>query len=740
MTIQLILFEIAIGLTALGVLFALRKSIGNRLCVFASVALAYLTAFLLTSAGVFDSISSVALSLLSSIEGVGEVLSSSNLVNTSIEALVTGLVRPFFMTLSFLLLCIVYRIIVAIVIKIAKLDRFSFFKASKEDKIWKKIVACTIGAVTFFSLLMLSYLPIASIENIAKPAIETARSEKYEGTYAYELATIADEYFLPTGESTAFGKLQKFTGFEAILKGTADALANVSAENDDGTVIEFNSSELLGNVAKCGVNAVILYEYTCRPDEFTMKDAACIADIVDALADSPILLNNALSILTAPKDDPEATEADEENEEQTLTDKLTDTLRSSYAEADVSVLQGDLREISGIIRTVCLDLDDTALRQSKLIPDVIKYLAEKENTDKVVGNLSALTFFEDSINIVTEFGLNYLCTALGISENKDEYYEDYVDDLYAAINEREYGDYFASEVETFIVYAAENDITVSEYKVVDQGNLTEVDIGFKNYAHFKPAIEHFEELFASYLLDDKSALSAYTALDGTVYVYDAETDKWARHTNEAIKASSLASQLLSDRVKEIFKQDIEYTITKDDIKVIGAELIAKLENSETLIISDERRAEACGILKTFLSSEGFSPKDVIYRSDIIESLDYESAFNEEDNGHFASIIATAMNFVNQIYGKESTDFSIYLSNFNLVGRLLDDLQGMNKTSGVPKTMLMAITQHKEYGKYFVTDSIKELTENVKNGVSSYEELFVSVEALYNIVNEIIPAE
>ena len=99
-----------------------------------------------------------------------------------------------------------------------------------------------------------------------------------------------------------------------------------------------------------------------------------------------------------------------------------------------------------------------------------------------------------------------------------------------------------------------------------------------------------------------------------------------------------------------------------------------------------------------------------------------------------------MNFANQIYGKESADFSIYLSNFNLIGRLLDDLQGMKKTAGVPKTMLMAITQHKEYGKYFVSDSIKELTENVNNGVSSYEELFISVEALYNIVNEIIPTE
>ena len=275
---------------------------------------------------------------------------------------------------------------------------------------------------------------------------------------------------------------------------------------------------------------------------------------------------------------------------------------------------------------------------------------------------------------------------------------------------------------------------------MDQDNLTELDIGFKNYAHFMPALEHFEELFASYLLDDKSALSAYTSLDGTVYVYDVSTDKWARHTDETIKASSLASQLIADRVKEIFKDDIEYTITKDDIKVIGAELIAKLDNSETLIISEERRIEACGILKTFLSSEGFSPKDAIYRNDILASLDLESSFDEKDNGHFASIIATAMNFANQIYGKESADFSIYLSNFNLIGRLLDDLQGMKKTAGVPKTMLMAITQHKEYGKYFVSDSIKELTENVNNGVSSYEELFISVEALYNIVNEIIPTE
>ena len=36
--------------------------------------------------------------------------------------------------------------------------------------------------------------------------------------------------------------------------------------------------------------------------------------------------------------------------------------------------------------------------------------------------------------------------------------------------------------------------------------------------------------------------------------------------------------------------------------------------------------------------------------------------------------------------------------------------------------------------------VVEAVNRAENGVSSYEELFISVEALYNIVNEIIPTE
>ena len=88
--------------------------------------------------------------------------------------------------------------------------------------------------------------------------------------------------------------------------------------------------------------------------------------------------------------------------------------------------------------------------------------------------------------------------------------------------------------------------------------------------------------------------------------------------------------------------------------------------------------------------------------------------------------------------KETNDTAdALLSHFGDVGKILDALSAYSVTAEVAPTLLKAIAQQEEFAKYFQYESIVKITENVKNGTSTYEELFISIQSLYNIANEII---
>lgn len=734
MTIQLIFFEIAIGIIALGAVLAYKRSLGERVCLFGAVVISYLAAFLLTKLGKFDGIADFVVGLLSTIEGIDSIMDASPLLLSGTGALIAALIRPFIMTFVFLLFCIVLRIIIAIVIKVARLEeKTDFFRAEKGEKTWKKVATCVVGALTCYALFMLSYLPLASLENLAKPAIDTVKAEQYNGTYIQGTASIADEFLLPTGSKTAFGTLQKCTGFEAILKGTCKSLADVTATDGNGSEVAFNSTELLQDMLRCGAEAAALYEFTCHPDDYTLGNMKASADIVDTVAKHEILLRMVGEYLQASGKDAKPAEDGD------IAKQLLAMISEGYSKENASGLKNDLGVISALLTTVFTDLDEVNLREEDLLPALFDYMEKQENAYKVVNTLSQMNTYEAAFDMLAEYGVGVLCEKLSISENQQGYYENYLDSIYAEVNKRTDGDYYVEEVDTFIRYAIENGLDVSSYNIADPENLTPIDFAYTNYLHYFAQSQRFEVLFANYLLDDKNASTAYTMADGSVCIFDKKENKWSFATSEeGIKAGSLAAQLLAIEVKTIFAENIEITITKDDIKLISTEIILRLEEEGAVNASAERRASAAALLRTFLSVESFAPADAVYRDDILASLKKDSGFDESQNQSFASIVAAAAAFGSGIYGNEEAESSLYIDNFDLIGRLLDGLQQMEKTSAVPEKMLWAITQHKDYGKYFLADSIKELSENVNNGVSTYEELFTSVQALYNIANQVIP--
>lgn len=788
MTIQLILFEIAIGIAILGGVAAYKRSIGERLCALGSVIISYALAFLITKLGAFDAIAKAVVGYILSIKGVGELLSASSAAGTSVEAIVASIARPILMTLLFVLLLIIFKIATSIILPRLSLDKkCSLFRVDEKKKgespvaievvqeqsdekaedgeadalesapaekeqalqpnveekaerssfgfIWKRALACVIGALTFYSVAMLSYLPLATVENLVKPAVEMVQTEQYDGTYVQDIAKIAGEHFLPSANGTLYGGLQKYTGFSAILNATASSLSEHTVVNNEGEKMQVNFKELIQRLVCNAADVVAVYEYTCRPDDHTLGDVLPVTDVIESLSNEGVLIDAALEILE--KVEQNADQGKDKAEKKGIATDLLNFIKDSYLGKDASVVQSDLKVVSELAKTLISDNKDTGLRDKKYIPALLDYLAVSENAEKTVAKMSELNVYEGAFDLLAGFGINALCDTLKISEDQEAYYREYLTSVYEAVNERADGEFYSEHVEAFIRYAAENGITVSEYKIADAENLTETDFAYTNYKHFISQMQRFESLFVAYLIDDKNAASVYTAEDGTLFVYDGKADTWTLcESEQGLRAGSLAAQLMADRVREIFDEDIEHTISEEEIKVLAAEIIAQLGGD--INASEARKESAVALLGTLMSNEGFDPNGAVYRAEILDALKKGGGFDDEQNKQFASILTTVASFAKDVYGKTDVGIELYMQNFSVIGRVLDNLQKMDKTSDIPEKMLIAITQHKDFGKYFVSDSIIELSQSVKNGTSTYEALFEQVHAFYNIVNQIIP--
>ena len=737
MTLPFIFFELAVGLIILGALLALNRSVGERVCIFCAVIVSYVIAFAVTKIGLFDGLAYAIVKILSMQKTVGALLSSSALVGGGARALLLAAIRPIAMTFVFLLLCIVFRIIIAIVIKAAKLDqKVAFFRVAPKGKIGLKILACAIGALSCYSFFMLAYLPVSAAERALKPVAETVREEEYDGTLVQEVIQVVDKNLMPTGGRSPFGALQRYTAFEAILNGTTKSLSTVRVKDADGKRMKVDAGELWQGLISCAADGAAIYEFTCHLDDHTLGDMKVAAHLTETLSEQKLLLEIGEAYLASTVKDQEQTE-----KAGGLMEQLKDLITENYTGGEADALSADLKTVTELINGVTEDLGDTGLRKGKLFPALFAYLSEEESAYKVINTASHLTVYEGAFDIVAEYGIGILCDKLEISADKQAYYEDYMESLYAAVNTRTDGDYYVTEVESFIRYAIKSGINVSEYTIADPENLTEIDFAYMNYSHYFSQASRLEELFVGYTLDDKNALTVYTMTDGTVCLFDEKAGTWSEAVGgESMKAGSLAAQLLALEIKAMFAEDMGRTISKDDIRLLGARLIAQLETEGSVPASRERCASAALLLKSFLSADSFSPESTVYRDEIIQSLRSGAGFDAQQNEHMVVIVSTAALLGEGVSAKDAAGIELYINNFHHVGKLLDNMRPVDKTSAIPEKMLYAIAQHKDYGKYFPAESVKEMAENVESGASTYEELFLSVQALYNIANQILPTD
>lgn len=721
MVIQLIMLELILGVVILSGLIALGKTTGERICRFATIPVAYLIAFLLTKFGALDALGALVSDLLMDVNSISSMVGESMAAKTAMEGVIVSVIRVFLMVPIFWIVLALLRIILRIVLRCTKArEKWGWFQKenTKTYPVWQKILTCAIGVVGGYAILMLSLLPLNYLTGLVDPMAQKVAAESYNGTYIQEVVTTAQD-LLPTGKQTICGKIQTYTGVGGILRGTASSLSNVTLTNNTGKKVDFNAYKMLQGLVEDGADAAVLYEYTCKPSQHTIADLNMVSSIIAHVSEYDALLEIGAEVLGSMelvKPTP--------GEEASFTDELLKLLQEEYAGKGGDALKNDLSAVAELLTVMTDGLGTSALDTEALLPDAIAFLANADNAYRVTKVLSKMNAYKETFPMLTEYGVGILCEVLELSSDRQAYYEKYLNDLQGVLNDRGEGTYDDASVELFIRYAVEENLAIFDFTEGDNAELNLAYAHYKRYLAHQTAIETF---LCDYYLDSASKKTYYTAQDGTIFAYDKKADKWEQTTDTAnLKASSLVVQKLSTILNERFEANAGANVSQEDIVQFGNQIVPSVHGA------------AADVAKTWISIDTFNP-NVVYTDALLQKINHNVSYGENENRQFANLLSTAAAFFQAIDGAEDGSMmTVVMDNFHLAGRLVDNLQAFEMTKELPEHLLLAITQSREYGKYFVAESMAELSQNVKDGKATYEQLFTSVQALYGMINQFIP--
>lgn len=760
MAIQLLTLELVLGALLIGGIAAYGRNLAERICLFAAVPISFLLSFLLAKFGVWDFAGETVVSVLMTETELADLLGGSMATATGLEAILVSFARPFLVVVVFWVLMLFFRIVVAIVFhkknKAARLAAKAEKRAIKEAKraaraaakngentpvempertpAGRKWAPVAFGALGTLAACLLSFLPVTFLANLAMPAVERAEQPEYAETYVQETVLAVDESILSRFDGTAYTYASRFTGVHAILVAASESLSDVTLTGNDGEVIAFNTTELVQHLLCDGVDAMAVYEYSYSPDNYTVGDLRPIADILADLAETPALLK----IVTELVETMELGGGEETEGEGGIADGFLDILLKSYHSDDITTLSGDLTALSALVDLLADELADCTLEGDALTPAVIGFISDEAAAGKLITVLSQMSSYTDAIAIFSEYGVNMLCDFLEISEDKDAFYEDYLAALLTAVNDRTEGEYDPTEVESFIKTAAKKEINVLNYTVEDSDRLSSLDFSFINYKRYITRAQATEQVFSDFRLAF-TGVTWFGASDGTVYYLDegkpGEAYWRVADAETELSASSLIAAVLVARSTEIFADDMGAEITADMLR----DWCRTLEPAIGALYPDataEMKAQAQALADGILDFERFAP-DTVFRADIFATVKTDLPATEAQNEAFGAVLATAGQLFTGLLGQEEVDLTTVVDNFGLMGRLLDKLHALDITSEIPAAMLRALSENKNFSAYIATETVPELIDNMDKGLSTYEELFSTIQGYYGMAGGLL---
>ncbi len=724
MIFQELLLIFLLGGALLGGLVAYGRPWLERVILFVTIPVAWLLGMVLLQAGVLDFAGDLVMSLTQSEPELAEILQQSPAVFAVAVGFVNGMVRVMMMVPVFLELLLLMRILYAIVVRVLHLrEKCALFKPGDKKAVLKNLGSGAIGAVGGFVICMLLLMPIHFMTDLLAPTMETFEDEKFNGTYVYAQAEEMGTALLPLAPNTPCGRLQTYTGLRALMNATANGLCTVSFTDIHGDTVKFNGRTTLATLIRDGALGLTLYEYSCNPQRHTVGDFALAAHVIEDLAEQEALValaQEVLVMMSEPQEEQPLTDTEEEpKEDSDGLAELLSSLAEGYKTAPTGVLQADIRAVAELLQAITTDLETVSLEDIEPEALIMEYLADEEATYRVVTALSKIHVYGQLLAGLTEYGVNMLGDMLDISTDAAEQHGKYLLQLQQVLNDRSIGSYAIADVNTYIL------AHTAEAGTAEALPAHVVEAYERYCSRIRPLLEVLE-------LYTGSGSLYFVGSDGSCYVYDGENDLWRLDNN--VPGGAYLAQLLLEQANALLEADQNAVI--DEAKLL--ELTNAVEQ-QLRSQSGDHAARALLLADTVKNrdSEYFAP-DAIYRQTLADSLKTDITFGENENRQFARIVSTAGSLFAQLMAGEEMSLDAIMGNFPQVGRLLDGLAQFEMTSEVSGLLLQAVMQTGDFGDYFSADSVQSLIEDVKAGVTTYEQLFRYVQSLYNILDQTNP--
>ena len=702
--INLSLLLSVILFSVVGGLIAAKKALGKKAVNLALLLVAFFGTVIVLSAGVLDVLGDLLMGL------IGKELGA---IGGIASGFINFIIRVFVFDIVFWVVYLVLKIVASIVLAIIRVKRFSAFQKPQKNN----VVAGVLGGVTAWFFCLLSLLPIFAITTLATPALAEASKEEYSDTYAYELATVVNDKYSFVTDNSYVNVAAKITGARALINYALNSFGEAEFESN-GVTTEYNVYGLIREVATLGVDGVVLYERSMSGGH-TYGEMHVVVDMVETLSGSSSLVSMASGLISS-----NVTEIGGEGIMGEVLGSVTNSLTGDNAESN---LQNDLTVIKDILDDFITKNNDKEFLADHISDDLVEYLLDKDNADKIVENLSHLSSFKEVTTALSSYGVYAICEMMEIPENKQEAFEAFNAKLLTELNDRSVSVIDYEDLDGFIKYLSDNQITVEGYR---QDNVDaesgEDDVAIQNYDEYFSRTDKVNSVFVNYQIEELDGKRVYISSNGETYIYDEASDLWSASSLTEIKNAHMLSEFLVKKVDLFLESDTE--ITKNSFNDFLNEFISQNSNV------NEYANFNVSFAQKLLSVDAFTTT-LITEEDVISSVDEDADVSNAASALKEILVSASI--VLEMGGGNGDIAEVLLNNFSQVGKVLDALHGYGITKNIPETLLKAIAQKEEFSAYFAYESIVKITDNVKQGKSTYTELFTAVQSLYKIASEVL---
>ena len=702
--INLSLLLSVILFSVVGGLIAAKKALGKKAVNLALLLVAFFGTVIVLSAGVLDVLGDLLMNL------IGEELGA---IGGIASGFINFIIRVFVFDIVFWVVYLVLKIVASIVLAIIRVKRFSAFQKPQKNN----VVAGVLGGVTAWFFCLLSLLPIFAITTLATPALAEASKEEYSDTYAYELATVVNDKYSFVTDNSYVNVAAKITGARALINYALNSFGEAEFESN-GVTTEYNVYGLIREVATLGVDGVVLYERSMSGGH-TYGEMHVVVDMVETLSGSSSLVSMASGLISS-----NVTEIGGEGIMGEVLGSVTNSLTGDNAELN---LQNDLAVIKDILDDFITKNNDKEFLADHISDDLVEYLLDKDNADKIVENLSHLSSFKEVTTALSSYGVYAICEMMEIPENKQDAFEAFNAKLLTELNDRSVSVIDYEDLDGFIKYLSDNQITVEGYR---QDNVDaesgEDDVAIQNYDEYFSRTDKVNSVFVNYQIEELDGKRVYISSNGETYIYDEASDLWSASSLTEIKNAHMLSEFLVKKVDLFLESDTE--ITKNSFNDFLNEFISQNSNA------NEYANFNVSFAQKLLSVDAFTTT-LITEEDVISSVDEDADVSNAASALKEILVSASI--VLEMGGGNGDIAEVLLNNFSQVGKVLDALHGYGITKNIPETLLKAIAQKEEFSAYFAYESIVKITDNVKQGKSTYTELFTAVQSLYKIASEVL---